>query len=638
MIRRRLALFVAVAVVATSCSGGGGNSTGTTQKSQPGTTSQGSAPLDVAGVVAAAARLSNVSDGDAVATDLLEAMGVAEALGADGVAIIAQADEARRAAYEQLPKAADIVGGLGKSRKLSAANEILWVLIEFMLPLYLDNLTGGTGGPEERTEESEPEVATGTAPGTTSTVNQTTTVGVTGSVVEVILRRIEHVAVTDPTTGAPILERTDDRTVTGTIDVCPDTSGGANATVSTNITIDAMTHAGAAGRVGVHSVGAARTESKFQGLVSDTAALGKVTQDFTKKSQWETTATSDGGPAREHAGGVDVSFTGLTSAADASGAIAASTLDVSGLGGTASFMGDGTQKMIDDSIGNAAIDIVTISPSYAEAQRLWQHGRCVVVVASDYNAETPIDTGRQNSSQHTENVDKGSTTNFAVKLRQRFSGGVTASIEGELVDGKKSLDPKSMPTGVGSLSYVADDEDDKDATAKLTSTSKRGIGTLVLTFHTGTKQLTVTITGNELFDGDIDTKLTYSPVLITKQPDGSFAGSGTSDAKGTFPGCSGIALSETGTIGLTATQATNADGTPGDWSIVSAMVPTNSNVVVSCDGQSLPGVATFFGGVGYNFVHDLGTITVPAAGGTAQLHKDGSYGPIDATVVVTVPK
>jgi hypothetical protein len=185
---------------------------------------------------------------------------------------------------------------------------------------------------------------------------------------------------------------------------------------------------------------------------------------------------------------------------------------------------------------------------------------------------------------------------------------------------------------------VADDEDDKDATVKLTSTSKRGIGTLVLTFHTGTKQLTVTITGSELFDGDIDTKLTYSPVLITKQSDGTFSGGGSSDAKGTFPGCSGTALSETGNIGLTATQATNADGTPGDWNIVSAMVPTNSNVVVSCNGQSLPGIATFFGGVGYNFVHDLGTMTVPAEGGTLQLHKDGSYGPIDATVVVVVPK
>jgi hypothetical protein len=96
-------------------------------------------------------------------------------------------------------------------------------------------------------------------------------------------------------------------------------------------------------------------------------------------------------------------------------------------------------------------------------------------------------------------------------------------------------------------------------------------------------------------------------------------------------------VTETGTIGLTATQEKRADGTPGHWSIVSEMVPTNSNVVLTCGGDSLPGIATFFGGIGYNFVHDLGTIDVPGQGGTVPLHKDGSYGPLDATVVVTVP-
>ncbi|MDQ1425649.1 MAG: hypothetical protein QOD72_3147 [Acidimicrobiaceae bacterium] len=641
MNRRWPVLLVTVALVATSCGGGGSNSANTTANAPSSTTGQGSPHIDVNSVVAAAAGLSTASlaGRDPLGNDLLAAMGVSAALGDEAAAILAQADDARSAADEKLPKAADIVAGLGKSRLLATgANEILWVLIEYLLPLYLDNLTGGSGGPESRTEDAEPVTQTGSAPGTTSTVNQTTTVGVTGSVVEVILRRVEHDVVTDPTTGATIFDRTDDRTVTGTIDVCPDTGGGSNATVSTTIAIDVTTTPGAGGRVGVHSTGAAHSESKFQGQVSDAASLGKVTQDFKKTSQWKTTAAADAGPSFEHGGSVDVNFTGLNSGADASGALDPGTLDASGLGGDASFTGDGNQKMIDDSIGNAAIDIVTISPSYVEAQRLWQHGRCVVVTAPSYSAETPIDTGQQNSSQHTEQVDKGSTTTFATKLRQRFSGGVTASTQSELVDGKKSLDPKSIPSGEGTLTYVAGDENGQDATAKLTSTSKRGIGTLVLTFHTGTKQLTVAISGSELFDGDIDTKLTYSPVLITKQADGSLSGGGTSDAKGTFAGCSGIALSETGTVGLTATQATKDDGTPGDWSIVSAMVPTNSNVVISCDGQSLPGVGTFFGGVGYNFVHDLGTITVPAEGGTVQLHKEGAYGPIDGTVIVTVPK
>ena len=41
-------------------------------------------------------------------------------------------------------------------------------------------------------------------------------------------------------------------------------------------------------------------------------------------------------------------------------------------------------------------------------------------------------------------------------------------------------------------------------------------------------------------------------------------------------------------------------------------------------------------GYAYEFVKDLGTMTVPADGGTLTLHKDGSLGTLDATVVITV--
>lgn len=41
-------------------------------------------------------------------------------------------------------------------------------------------------------------------------------------------------------------------------------------------------------------------------------------------------------------------------------------------------------------------------------------------------------------------------------------------------------------------------------------------------------------------------------------------------------------------------------------------------------------------GYAYELVKDLGTMTVPADGGTLTLHKDGSMGTLDATVVITV--
>lgn len=106
---------------------------------------------------------------------------------------------------------------------------------------------------------------------------------------------------------------------------------------------------------------------------------------------------------------------------------------------------------------------------------------------------------QQGLAQHIENVDQGSTIDFDVKLRHRFEGGVTAEIVTELIAGDKSLDPQSLPSGAGTLTYVAPDENDKDATAQLISTSNRGIGTLLLTFHTAT-QLQVNISDTETFD------------------------------------------------------------------------------------------------------------------------------------------
>jgi len=47
------------------------------------------------------------------------------------------------------------------------------------------------------------------------------------------------------------------------------------------------------------------------------------------------------------------------------------------------------------------------------------------------------------------------------------------------LSGTKTLEPNKLESS-GSLTYKAPDEDDKKATAKLQSTSKRGIGTLVL--------------------------------------------------------------------------------------------------------------------------------------------------------------
>lgn len=171
---------------------------------------------------------------------------------------------------------------------------------------------------------------------------------------------------------------------------------------------------------------------------------------------------------------------------------------------------------------------------------------------------------------------------------------------------------------------------------KLTSTSNRGIGTLVVTFHTSSVKVEVSISGSEVFDDFLPLTFTLPAIGLEKRADGSFEGTGISKMVGSLGPCS-PAMTEAGTIGLTATQAAPADGTTkGPWSIVSEKIPSNTDIKFYCEGQNLAGAFSPLG-VGYDFVKDLGTITVPADGGTVTVHNaSGSYGPLDATVTVKV--
>jgi len=130
---------------------------------------------------------------------------------------------------------------------------------------------------------------------------------------------------------------------------------------------------------------------------------------------------------------------------------------------------------------SAAYDYSIIVPAYVTAERLWRHGRCVMLAVPEYNAETGLD----GTNTNTQEVAKGSSTPFQVTLKHRFGASVSASIEAELSSGKETLTPGSIPKPPGTLTYVAPNEDGKDAVVSMKSTSKQGIGTLTLTFHTG---------------------------------------------------------------------------------------------------------------------------------------------------------
>ena len=267
-----------------------------------------------------------------------------------------------------------------------------------------------------------------------------------------------------------------------------------------------------------------------------------------------------------------------------------------------------------------------------------------MVTAPDYDAETPINTMAQDTSQHDEAVDQGSETKFSVKLKHRFeSAPPSAPVTAALTSGAKTITPSRIDGGSGALTYKAPDEDDKKATVKLQSTSKRGIGTLVLDFHTG-GALTLTITGEarseitrigtvKILDivkvGPLEFKQLAGDIW---QATGSWSAQTSSftTVAGSSDTCTG---SDTGTITVMATVETRQGKRV--WVIDPADSDAEGKGTDTCvsslgdqtlRGVTIPGTRTFEsdGDAAGLFMSNLDPFTVPADGGTVRVH--GSTG------------
>jgi hypothetical protein len=118
------------------------------------------------------------------------------------------------------------------------------------------------------------------------------------------------------------------------------------------------------------------------------------------------------------------------------------------------------------------------------------------VVAPDYGAETPIEVADQTKAQHDERVDQASQTKFGVGTKHRFGGTLSQSVTTSLA-GETRLEPAKVEGAPGQLTYTAPNAQDLKATVLLRSTSKRGIGVLVLDFHTGRAAWTGVLTRKE---------------------------------------------------------------------------------------------------------------------------------------------
>jgi hypothetical protein len=610
-----------------------------------------------------------VGDGDVDLgrEQLLTAMEVGTSLGADADRILGLVAVTEAAAHEKqpIPPALGPTSSVGRHDTFVDAVAIVAAFrgfpspfIEFVLGMAgtLENI--GRAGANTLHEDLGTASDTESGGGLTNTTQMHTIVDVViaGSDVKLTIDRDVQNTVTDIASGSTVFTETKVHKIMGEINVCPSAAGLVPAFMSVSLTEEASTFAGAGGRVGSHATGSSTTTSQFEGTVDDQATLGRVSQTFSKDEKFKRTASADGGPEATKEGAFSFGATGIDDGVPVARDYSIMFGDLSGATTTGSVSGDVTPQMTASIAGDAGSHYATMEASYVEAQRLWRNYRCVIVTAPEYIPASAFEFNARPT--HTEEVDKGSTTQFEVGIGHRFGQSVSARITAELSRGKDTLSPDLIEKPPGKLTYVAPDEDGQDATVTLATTSRQGIGNLILTFHTGGKRLKVSINGKMTTSGfgvSYVTTLHTSDLAMVRLPgpgvpsrDGStydlpYAGSGPATAEILI----GIAdcpkpFTQKGTFKLLAKHVVNEEqGLDLGWDITWDPLTTFTSIGGACMGLTLESF-TGAGGAGpiAGFMTVLGPVRIKAGGETlrVQLTKalGGSKNVIDATITAEI--
>ena len=444
---------------------------------------------------------------------------------------------------------------------------------------------------------------------TVSTVHQDRTITLLGSRVQLDLHWTLTTVSIDNATQATLADVTDDRTMSGSIDVCPDTDGKVSSPLKAHLVLTAKTQ----GRTHIRRVD---RNSTFIGTVSDAARLIGVHQEFVDNSSWE----------GDIQGGVNATASvDWTPSGSGMGELNGQTYNQH-----RTTTGDVVEGLDDVLTWAQLLDKYAVTKPFDEAQRLWQNGRCIAIRVPDYDAETPIDVEAQGRSQKDTAVDAGSETQFRVELKHRFAATPKQPIDVASFSGEKKLEPRRLQEP-GQLTYSAPDEKDKKATVKLQSTSKRGIGTLILDFHTAQEALTLTITGTlkaNPFATTIDDTVTVGPLSFKKFLGDTWQATGTwyavihtmVNAGGSYQTCDGT---EKGDITIEATAEKRDGKTVWVVDTQNADVPEGKGSLhcytppVTIRGVTIGGYTDpdSDGNTGSIFVNALRNFTVPADGG-----------------------
>ena len=578
---------------------------------------------------------AKVAAPDAVLTDVefesfLSNAGLEKAFGARSTEILDLLHRGRAAvAAKRMPLNPSSIPSRGAAHMVGLPDVFMPLLFAETLAMVLDPMTAssGPGG------DIRPKPLTSTDEGPTTVVktslNETDNVSASGSRVQLTMHWTYRMTTTDKKTGATLIDVTDDKTMVGTLDVCPSAAGIAPATLDVHAQSVAI-------KEGVTTTRTSTSNNTFSGHVDDQAVLRQVTQELNDQASWQSTSGGNGG--------FEFKASNFNWPANESGM--GGGFDASSVNGSLSSSGDAATGDVNKSAGwMAVLDARAVQPGFKEAQRLWRNGRCVVVVVPDYSAETSVKVAEQEKVQHDEEVDVDSETKFGLSLRHRFSGALNQPVAATL-SGEKKLEPTKVTSVPSSLTYTAPAEQDKQATVTLKSTSKRGIGTLVIAFHTQGKHLKLNATGRLTMNVSslvMRWNFTIGPADFRKATTTTWEAAAAYKGTGTYlnfplPAACKIAFTDKGSLYLVATLEKRADKSV--WVVRLDQIKSTSTVAGTVCGYSGPPQSVPTGGFGVQLLQAAGDIVIPIDGGTVAVHgsHSGPTGPqtADITVKATV--
>lgn len=249
------------------------------------------------------------------------------------------------------------------------------------------------------------------------------------------------------------------------IDICPDAQGNVPVRFNYENSVDASGPKGRAAAQ-INMSGAAT------GHVNDEAALTGMDYDGTASiaGQGAASGSGDGDGGRYAEYHTAVSLGGMERGADPAG------MTATGTSGPVRSSSNADSQYIEsakDATEQRLLTLIWLFLAQAEGQ--WTSGYCVEVVVS----------GVDDSNE----VEKSETKQFQGKVRHKFEGTELKvfGLQGALT-GEKELKPTEKKETPVSYTYKAPDEEDKTATVRLETRSKRGAAEKSITFRTKKKK------------------------------------------------------------------------------------------------------------------------------------------------------